>query len=60
MTDFWRIGSGIARRLDSYGIMTMGDIAKCQEDFLYNIFGIDAELLIDHAWGRERYNNKTD
>ena len=53
LTDFWRIGSGIARRLDSYGIMTMGDIAKCQEDFLYNIFGIDAELLIDHAWGRE-------
>lgn len=53
LTDFWRIGSGIARRLDSYGIMTMGDIAKCQEDFLYNIFGIDAELIIDHAWGRE-------
>ena len=37
LTDFWRIGSGIARRLDSYGIMTMGDIAKCQEDF-YIIF----------------------
>lgn len=40
--------------------MTMGDIAKCQEDFLYNIFGIDAELLIDHAWGRESTINKTD
>lgn len=53
LTDFWRIGSGTARTLASYGIYTMGEIARCSEDFLYRLFGIDAELLIDHAYGRE-------
>ncbi len=53
ITDFWRVGPGIAKRLEKYGIHTMGDIAKTNEDYLYKWFGIDAELLIDHAWGRE-------
>ncbi len=53
LTDFWRIGKGTAERLARYGIFTMGDIAKAPEEFLYKLFGIDAELLIDHAWGRE-------
>lgn len=53
ITDFWRIGKGIAERLSKYGIYTMGDIANTPEDILYEWFGIDAELLIDHAWGRE-------
>lgn len=53
LTDFWRLGKGIAKRLESIGIMTMEDIARADEDILYNMFGIDAELLIDHAWGRE-------
>lgn len=56
LTDFWRVGRGIARRLESYGIMTMGDVARYSvdhEDFLYNLFGVNAELLIDHAWGWE-------
>lgn len=53
ITDFWRVGPGIAKRLDRYGIHTMGEIAKANEDMLYRLFGIDAELLIDHAWGRE-------
>lgn len=53
LTDFWRIGAGTAKKLETYGIRTMGDIAKTSEDFLYKLFGIDAELLIDHAWGRE-------
>lgn len=53
LTDFWRIGSGTAQRLSRYGINTMRDIAQADEDFLYSIFGIDAELMIDHAWGRE-------
>lgn len=53
LTDFWRIGSRTARRLESYGMLTMYDIAHAPEDLLYRIFGIDAELLIDHAWGRE-------
>lgn len=53
LTDFWRVGAGTAKKLADYGILTMGDIAHCDEDFLYNLFGIDAELLIDHAWGRE-------
>lgn len=53
ITDFWRIGPGIAARLEKYGITTMKEIAECNEDLLYRIFGIDAELLIDHAWGRE-------
>ena len=53
LTDFWRVGAGIARTLERYGIRTMRDIAKADEDFMYKIFGVDAELLIDHAWGRE-------
>lgn len=53
LTDFWRIGSGTAKTLSSMGIMTMYDIAHANEDMLYQKFGIDAELLIDHAWGRE-------
>lgn len=56
LTDFWRVGRGIADRLAPYGILTMGDIARCSlehEDFLYGLFGINAELLIDHAWGWE-------
>ena len=53
LTDFWRIGSGTVRRLGSAGILTMSDIAHADEDFLYRTFGVDAELLIDHAWGRE-------
>lgn len=53
LTDFWRIGNGTAERLARYGIYTMEDIAHTPEDILYKWFGIDAELLIDHAWGRE-------
>lgn len=53
LTDFWRIGRGIANRLETQGIYTMGDIAHADEEMLYRMFGIDAELLIDHAWGRE-------
>ncbi len=56
LTDFWRLGAGTARRLASIGITTMGEIARCSvshEDILYKIFGVNAELLIDHAWGWE-------
>lgn len=53
ITDFWRVGKGIAKRLESQGIYTMGDVAKADEDMLYRMLGVDAELLIDHAWGRE-------
>lgn len=62
LTDFWRIGRGIAKRLEDEGIYTMGDIARCSlgkfedyynEDLLYKMLGINAELLIDHAWGYE-------
>ena len=56
ITDFWRVGRGIARRLQPYGINTMGDIARCSienEELLYHLFGVNAELLIDHAWGWE-------
>ena len=53
LTDFWRIGAGTARRLSSLGIRTMRELARFDEDTLYRIFGIDAELLIDHAWGLE-------
>ncbi|SEP61550.1 DNA polymerase V [Lachnospiraceae bacterium RM5] len=53
LRDFWRIGSGIEKRLESMGIYTMGDIARADEELLFRTFGIDAELLIDHAWGRE-------
>ena len=56
ITDFWRVGRGTARKLEKYGILTMGDIALCShknEDFLYRLFGKNTELLIDHAWGWE-------
>ena len=56
LSDFWRIGSRTEKKLAGYGIHTMGDIAYTSvtsEDWLYKMFGIDAELLIDHAWGME-------
>lgn len=53
LTDFWRIGPGIAARLEGLGIRTMGQLAHTNEELIYRLFGIDAELLIDHAWGRE-------
>lgn len=56
ITDFWRIGEGTSNRLKKLGIYTMADIARCSiknEDVLYKIFGINAKLLIDHAWGYE-------
>ena len=56
LTDFWRIGHGISRRLETNGMFTMGDIARMSlysENKLYKLFGINAELLIDHAWGWE-------
>lgn len=62
ITDFWRVGRGYAKKLEKVGIHTMGDIARCSlgasdafynEDLLYRLFGINAELLIDHAWGWE-------
>lgn len=56
LTDFWRVGRGYAKKLESHGIFTMGDVALISltnEDLLYKLFGINAELLIDHAWGYE-------
>ncbi len=62
LTDFWRIGRGYSEKLEKYGLYTMGDIARCSlgkqtdfynEDLLYKLFGINAELLIDHTWGFE-------
>ncbi len=62
LTDFWRIGKGIARKLEANGMYTMGDVARCSvgpenslhnEELLYRLFGVNAELLIDHAWGWE-------
>lgn len=56
LTDFWRVGPGYARKLERCGIFTMGDVARCSvqnEDLLYSLFGKNAELLIDHAWGWE-------
>ena len=53
ITDFWRIGPGTQRRLERLGIFDMGGVARANEDALYKTFGIDAELLVDHAWGRE-------
>ena len=62
LTDFWRVGRGYAKKLEKHGLYTMGDIARCSlgkesdyynEDLLYRLFGVNAELLIDHAWGWE-------
>ncbi len=53
LTDFWRIGRGLSQRLQNVGIYTMGDLAHADEDMLYRMFGVDAELMIDHARGRE-------
>lgn len=62
LTDFWRVGPGYARKLEAHGMFTMGDVARCSigrpndyknEALLYKLFGINAELLIDHAWGYE-------
>ena len=56
LTDFWRVGRGYAKKLEAHGLFTMGDVARCSiqgEDLLYRLFGINAELLIDHAWGWE-------
>ncbi len=56
LTDFWRVGRGYARKLEANRMFTMGDVARCsvyQEDKLYKLFGKNAELLIDHAWGWE-------
>ncbi len=56
LTDFWRVGRGYAKKLEAHGLFTMGDIARCSlhhEELLYKLFGINAELLIDHAWGWE-------
>lgn len=56
LTDFWRVGRGIARKLEQYGLDTMGKVARCSlhnEGLLYKLFGVNAELLIDHAWGWE-------
>ena len=53
LTDFWRIGPGTERRLQSHGIFTIGDIIYVPEKSMYKWFGIDAELIIDHAWGKE-------
>lgn len=62
LTDFWRIGHGYARKLERNGLFTMGDVARCSigqpwdfhnEELLYKLFGVNAELLIDHAWGWE-------
>ncbi len=53
LTDFWRIGPGTARHLQTIGLLTMEDIAHAPEKLLYKQFGVEAEFLIDHAWGRE-------
>jgi len=56
VTDFWRVGRGYEKRLEAHGLFTMGDIARCSlkhEKLLYKLFGVNAELLIDHAWGWE-------
>lgn len=62
LTDFWRVGAGIAKKLEQNGMHTMGDVARCSvgradeyhnEELLYKLFGVNAELLIDHAWGYE-------
>jgi len=56
LSDFWRVGRGYVKKLEAHGLFTMGDIARCSvyhEDLLYKLFGVNAELLIDHAWGWE-------
>lgn len=56
LTDFWRVGKGISKKLQENGMYTMGDVAMCSlknEDKLYKLFGVNAELLIDHSWGYE-------
>ncbi len=62
LTDFWRVGKGYAKKLEEHGMFTMGDVARCSvggpkdyynEELLYKLFGVNAELLIDHAWGWE-------
>lgn len=62
LTDFWRVGRGYAQKLEAHGMYTMGDVARCSlgkeedyfnEDLLYKLFGVNAQLLIDHAWGWE-------
>ena len=62
LTDFWRVGRGYAQKLAAHGLLTMGDIARCSlggpgdyhnQNLLYRLFGVNAELLIDHAWGWE-------
>ena len=62
LTDFWRVGKGIAQKLETHNMFTMGDVARCSlggpqdfynEEMLYRLFGVNAELLIDHAWGWE-------
>jgi DNA polymerase V len=62
LTDFWRVGRGYASKLEAHGLYTMGDVARCSigkdtdyynEELLYKLFGINAEILIDHAWGWE-------
>ena len=62
LTDFWRVGRGYASKLEAHGLYTMGDIARCSvgkpgeyhnEELLYKLFGVNAEILIDHAWGWE-------
>jgi DNA polymerase V len=53
LTDFWRVGPGISKRLERHGIYTMKDIAMAKKETLYSMLGVDAELLIDHAWGKE-------
>ncbi len=53
LNDFWGIAAGISKRLEKFGIYDMEHIAKCPEALLYKEFGVNAELLIDHAWGRE-------
>ena len=67
LSDFWRVGRGYVKKLHSMGLYTMGDIARCSlgsendfynEDMLYKAFGVNAELLIDHAWGWEPVNIK--
>ena len=62
LTDFWRVGKGYAAKLEAHGLYTMGDVARCSigkntdyynEELLYKLFGVNAEILIDHAWGWE-------